>query len=121
MLARLIRAPRSRPHTAIKNQAAADQDAYYQQRRFADEHVVKLGISTIIVAILQALSASITFFVIAFVAVRQLSSYVYPEQILINSFDCTDPMVITIDIWNIGTTPAKNTEIHGSLFADKIH
>jgi hypothetical protein len=79
-----------------------------------------LGIATVVIGFVQAVAASITFIVIAFVAINQLRAYVYPGQILVNFYNFAHPMVVTIDIRNSGATPAKNAETIGSVFVEKI-
>jgi hypothetical protein len=74
---------------------------------------------TNIVGLVQAAAASITFLIIAFVAVRQLRAHVYPGQIAVHFHNFSVPMVIALEIKNTGATPAKNVEIHGSIFYDK--
>ena len=101
-----------------KNQSEANQDAYYQLSRSADEHAVAIGVATIIVGFVQAVALVVTFLIIAFVAVRQLRAYIYPGQILVKFLGFTEPMIITIDIRNSGTTPAKNLEFSGSVFLE---
>ncbi len=102
----------------VTNQTKADEDAYYQQTRLADNHVVIVGEMTIVVGFIQAIALVITLLITANVAIRQLRAYIYPGQILISSFAFNGPMILAIDVKNGGNTPARNVEIHGSVFID---
>lgn len=103
-------------HDTPTNQAEAEQDAYYQQSRTADQHAVEVGIAAIVVGFLQAVALLITFIVIAFVAIRQLRAYVYPEVKGLKTFNLKGEVTVVMEWKNCGQTPAKSFENHGCVF-----
>ncbi|MFI5021145.1 MAG: hypothetical protein ACHQRJ_05770 [Alphaproteobacteria bacterium] len=99
-----------------KPQAEAEQDADYIQRRAAEDRAFKLGVWAIGVGIGQTVALVVTFLIIAFVAVRQLRAYIYPEILGLKKFSFTTPIEVGVKWKNCGQTPAKRFEAHGVVW-----
>jgi hypothetical protein len=107
-------------HTAPESQTEAEKDASYQQQRTAAQDVREIGIATIVVGAMQTVALVITFFVIAYIAVSQLRAYVYPGTTAVKKFTFKEPVLITIEMKNVGQTPARKFECHGNAFVMKF-
>jgi hypothetical protein len=103
-----------------KTKAEAERDVDYQQRRAADNDVFNIGIATIVVGALQTIALVVTFSVVAFVAVRELRAYVYPEVTGLKRFSLTEPIVVTVSWRNRGRTPAREFETHGLVWIGEL-
>jgi hypothetical protein len=91
-----------------KTQREAEQEPEYQYRKAADERIIHLTKIGIIVGALQTVALFITFFVIAFVGVRQLRAYVFTELDESDhpTFKPGSEVIIPIRARNRGQTPA---------------
>src|SRR5579863_9747074 len=77
-------------------------------------------VGTLIFSGLQTLALFATFFIMAYVAVRQLRAYVCPRINGIKHFSLTEPIEITIALKNAGQTPAKDCETTGVIFVGTL-
>ena len=62
-----------------KAQEEAEQDADYIQHRASDDRMFRVAVWSIVIGVAQTAALVVTFLIIAYVAVRQLRAYVYPE------------------------------------------
>lgn len=102
-------------HSAPESEAEASKDAEYQERKTADEAARNIGVASIVVGALQTIALFITFMIIAYVAVRQLRAYVYPN-VFLSEFSLTEPIEFCVVMKNCGATPARDFECHGTAF-----
>jgi hypothetical protein len=101
------------------SKAEAEKDASYQEREWADNSIYNVGFWSIIVGAIQAVALVVTFGVVAFVGIRQLRAYVYPA-VRLKKFSLTVPCEVTIAAKNAGQTPARDVEIQGVVFIDRL-
>jgi hypothetical protein len=69
-----------------------------------------------VLSALQTVALFVTFFIMAYVAIRQLRAYVFPRVKGMKTFSLTEPIDITIGIKNAGQTPARECESSGVVF-----
>ncbi|HXQ10755.1 MAG TPA: hypothetical protein VN805_07130 [Caulobacteraceae bacterium] len=107
-------------HATPESQAEASGDAAYQQQRAANEHSEEIGVASIIVGGFQTLALVLTFFIISYVAIRQLRAYVHPGIPGIVKFNLAEPIIVSLTFVNAGTTPAKHFRCGGVVFVGSL-
>lgn len=104
------------PKNTRETQAGADQD---KEQRAADD-MFWLGVGQLVVGVGQTIALVVTFLIIAYVAVRQLRAYVYPDVSGLRAFSLASPIEVGIVWKNFGQTPARNFEANGVVWIDRF-
>lgn len=107
-------------YAAPDGETKARQEAEYQEHKAADETARKVGIASIIVGAVQAIALVITFWIIAFVASRQLRAYIYGDIEKFTEFKIGGRMEAHLTWINGGQTPARDFEARGTIFYSAI-